>query len=161
MPHFSDVGSRVQEQTAVALSTALPGGRLKRLVGELTGRGADYIRECCLAGRRNAPIDVLQEALDQTGHPALFRLFETERYHMVPKVEVETDDETLLRQAVKLGGKAGRVQEIIAQILDPDSPGGAEITRDEADAAIEALDALIRKAAQGKEQLLAIWNRNY
>lgn len=85
MTNFSAIGEEVQESTALALATALPGGRLKELVGRHTGRGADYVRECCKTGRRYAPLDVLQVALDLTRDPALINLMSTRCYELVPR----------------------------------------------------------------------------
>ena len=152
MSNFSRIGAQVQEETALALASALPGGQMKRRVGRATGRDPEYVRECCKTGRRNAPIDVLREALDQTAHPALFALFETELYHMVPKIsgdEVSVDSILLL--AAQKAGASGRVQEVIAQAMDPDGPGGSGFTSSEQAEALETIDAAARKLAALRE----------
>lgn len=153
MPNFGPIGAQVQEHTALALATALPGGRLKRLVAQATGRSPDYVRECCLIGRLYPPLDVLQAALDLTEDPALFNLFETERYHMVPKAQAGITTDDLLLLLARKGAAGGRVQEVFARILDPESEGGSGITNPERAEAKEALGRLKRQVALLEEAL--------
>ena len=154
MPHFSDIGRLVQEETSLALAQALTGGELKRRVARATGRTVESIQEFCKNGRLNAPIDVLREALDLTGHPALFEVFATGRYHMVPKIcgDDVTVDSILLLAAQK-SGASGRVNDVLARALDPDGPGGAGFTTAEKAESLETIEEAGRKLAALKQAI--------
>jgi hypothetical protein len=152
MPNYHEIGHRVQEEVALALASALPGGELKRQVARATGRSPESIRDYCKTGRLLAPLDVIREALDLTVHPALFAVMETERYHLVPKVcgDGLTVDSILL-QAAQKAAAGGRVQDAIARAMDPEGPGGAEFTRAEKAEALEAIDEAARRLAALRE----------